>query len=642
MKLPPNVRTNASSDLMIAGKGQFSAISFVSIAVIALFMFLLEQIGVPQSYNEFLFAVFLSGSLCIIGMRAATVYYSDWFVSGTRVAAPINGMALAVMGMAGCFVLTLPGLFFSDSVLGTAILAAPLAGLALSSIFTGPYVTQSGSVSLGAFLAKRYQSRILTGLLLTAVATCCLLFLWSQLRIIGALGTIFSGVQEQYIQFAAAAIIAVTVVPGGLFGVVRANVFCYILAVVAILGGAIWLSIADTSIPIPHIGMVQAALEPVAALEAQLDAVRIPRIGAGVETGWPQAVSVTQAFMIFLVLAVGFMTLPSMMSGFQPVAQPHIARKSAGWAVLFCAVVLTGAPAIAAFAKIGIYSNLLGVTAGEIAESSGWIFWWSGQSAIFSPGEPLATLCGKMVQSASDAVAACGGNPDHAVGPADIGIHGELPLYALAAITGLPQALTVLAGAGLIASSMAVANMLAFTLGSALSEDGRACFTTRPLPDTARVFAARLGVLCGIAAAGLLAQSVMVNPLEPALWAFVISASVIGPCLVLSIWWRRTTLLAAIAGMLIPAAILIVFFAVQFNREQELGWLRGAHSVLSTLMPASIGDLPAPISAGILAIPIAILAIIAASLFVKNPGRRAGAALLHHPDPQRTSTFRSG
>lgn len=634
MKLPPNVRTNASSDLMIAGKGQFSAISFVSIAVIALFMFLLEQIGVPQDYNEFLFAVFVSGSLCIIGMRSATVYYSDWFVSGSKVAAPINGMALAVTAMAGCFLLALPGLFFSGSVLAPAILAAPLAGMALSSFFTGPYITQSGTVSLGAFLAKRYNSRFLTLLVLIAVAACCLLLLWSQLRIIGALGTIFSGVQEQHIIVGAVAIIAVTVVPGGLFGVIRVNVFCYILTVVAILCAAIWLSIVNAAIPIPQIGMGQGALDPVAALESQLDAVRIPKIGEGVETGWPQATSIPQAFSIFLVLAIGFMALPSMMSGFQPVARPQIARKSVGWAVLFCAVVLTGAPAIAAFAKYGIYSNLLGITAGEIADSSSWFFWWSGQTAIFSPGEPLVRLCGEAVQSTAEAVSACGGNPDHAVGPADIGVHGELPLYALAQIMDLPQALTVLAGAGLIASSMAVANMLAFTVGSALSEDGRACFTPRPLPDTARVFAARLGVLSGIAAAGYLAGTVVINPLEPALWAMVISASVIAPCLVFSIWWRRMTLIAAITGMLIPASVLIAASTVQFKDQQTLIWLDDVYSVLSSIMVPLSSSVPNAISAAILAIPITIISILAVSLLMKNPVRSAGAALLHHPDPQ--------
>ncbi|MEM7463635.1 MAG: hypothetical protein AAF362_13265, partial [Pseudomonadota bacterium] len=595
MKLPPNVRTNASADPMIAGRGQFSAISLASIIAIAMFMYLLEKIGVPKNYNDFLFAVFVAGTLCIIGFRSATVYYSDWFVCGTRVVAPINGMALAIMGMAGCFLLTLPGLYFSESTLAPAILAAPLAGLALSSFFTGPFISQSGTVSLGAFLAKRYKSRILTLLVLLAVTACCLLFLWSQLSIVAALGSKFAAVDEKYVLFATAIVMAITVVPGGLFAVLRANVFCYILAAVAILGAAIWLSAITTAIPFPQIGMGPAALDPVAALESQLDEVRIPRIGAGVDTGWPQITSISQAGLIFFILAVGFMALPALLSGFQPIPGPYTARKSAGWAILFCAVVLTAIPAIAAFTKLGIYSSLLGVTAEEVGDDAGWIFWWSGQTAVLTLDKPLFKICGSIVQSTAQVVAACGGNPDHAVGPADIGVHGELPLYALAEIMSLPQALTVLAAAGLVAASIAVANMFAFTIGSALSEDGRACFTSRSLPDTARVFAARLGVLFGIAAAAVLAENVNVSPLEPMLWAIAISASVIAPCLVLSIWWRRTTLLASISGMLIPACVLLAAFASRFETGFGLPWLKHAYTALGSYLAPNAGNLPVSI-----------------------------------------------
>ncbi|MGI9399802.1 MAG: hypothetical protein ACR2O0_00995 [Rhizobiaceae bacterium] len=633
MKLPLNVRTNASSDLMIAGKGQFTAVSLVSIGVICLFMYLLEQIGVPQNYSEFLFAVFFSGTLCIIGLRSATVYFSDWFISGTRVAAPINGMAMAVTCMTAGILLTLPGLYFSESFLAPAILAAPLAGLALSSIFTGPIITQSGVVSPGAFLSRRYKSRVLTLLVLVATATCCLLLLWSQLSVIGALGTIFAGVQAQYIIFPAAALVAVTVVPGGLFSVIRANVFCYLLVVIAVLGAVTWLSVTTTSIPIPHLGMGPGALDAVSSLETQLDAVRIPRVGTGIETGWPLSVTPFQTLAIFFVLAIGFMALPSLMAGFQPVEGPQTARRSITWAILFCALVLSAAPAISAFTKIGIYSNLLGITSGEIAETSSWMFWWSGQNAVFSPGEPLVELCGRMIQSTTDAVAVCGGNPDHAVGPADIEVHGELPLYALAQLMALPQALTVLMAAGLIGASIAVANMLAFAFGSTLSEDGRACFTSRPLPEVARVFSARLSVMIGITFALFLAQTINVNPLEPALWAFAISASIIAPCLVLSIWWRRITYWAAITGLLVPSFILLVFFSAQIELGNQWPLFAAINSVLGKILPVS-GNMPVAISAASLAIPIALISMVAVSFLAKKPRGGAGMALIQHPGSQ--------
>lgn len=627
MNFLANAQTNAGLDRMIAGRGQFSTITVASILAIALFMFLLEKTGMPENYNVFLFGTFLCGTLAVIGVRSATVFRSDWFLSGKRVSAPINGMVAATVALGGPVLMTLPGLYFSGSLLATAVLAAPLAGLALASLFTGPHITNNSTASLGVFMATRFNSRILTTFVIFTVTICCVLLLWSQLRIVAGLARIFFGLAENRVLIVTAALVAVTVVPGGIFGIVRANSFCFILTAIAFLSAASWLSVVASWIPVPQIGMGLAAFEPVRALELQLDRIGIPRIGDGAAIGWPHQADLAQACVVFLFLAIGTMALPALMNCFQSVARPEPARQSAGWAAIFCAIALTAAPAIAIFAKFGVYTNLLGITAEEIADAAGWVFHWSGKFALFTPDQPLILICGNAVESAAAAIAACGGDPDHAIGPADITVNGELAAYGLAKIYGLPHALTVIGGAGLIACALATANMLAFSAGSALSEDGRACFTSRPLPDTGRVFAGRIGVLIGIAIAVVLAAFVRVSPTEPVFWGLAVSASLIAPSLVLAIWWRKMSATGAIAGIGVAASVLLVF-CISANVEKV--------SIVIPALPEYIlpssGGLPVAIHAAAYAMPAGLITILVVSLFTRVAAVATGTSLLQTPE----------
>ncbi|MEM7462738.1 MAG: hypothetical protein AAF362_08640, partial [Pseudomonadota bacterium] len=121
---------------------------------------------------------------------------------------------------------------------------------------------------------------------------------------------------------------------------------------------------------------------------------------------------------------------------------------------------------------------------------------------------------------------------------------------------------------------------------------------------------------------------------EPMLWAIAISASVIAPCLVLSIWWRRTTLLASISGMLIPACILLAAFASRFETGFGLPWLKHAYTALGSYLAPNAGNLPVSIVAATIAMPLAICSIVAISFLTKRPATGVGRALMHHPDPR--------
>jgi Na+(H+)/acetate symporter ActP len=169
--------------------------------------------------------------------------------------------------------------------------------------------------------------------------------------------------------------------------------------------------------------------------------------------------------------------------------------------------------------------------------------------------------------------------------------------------------------------------MLAFSAGSAMSEDGRACFTLRPLPDTGRVFAGRIGVLAGIAVAAALAQFVPASTAEPAFWGLAISASLIAPCLVLSIWWRGMTATGAVAGIGV-ATIILAVFCMAANVAQ----VSAVISVLPEFILPSGGGLKAAIHAAAYATPAGLITILAVSLFRKEAPDAIGTSLLQAPE----------
>jgi cation/acetate symporter len=587
-----------------AGASTLVLLAVLGVCAAILLLVVLEKTGLPAHYATLLAGLLVAVAVGWVGAEARTTRLLQWHNCAYAVPAARNGMAIAATVLSAPLLISISGLFLAELQLGSVFVAGPLLGLALLSVLVAPYLYRAGTSSIGTFLQHRFPSRWLGIVMMSAVASCCFLVLWTQVRA----GVLILDLLLPFDEAAASAVIvsliAVAVIPGGLQGVTNVNLVLYVLAAVAFLGPLVWLSSVATAIPVPQLAAGYAAMAETAALEGQLATLGIPAISGRIDTGWLDTPGFSAMIVFCLFIAFGVLALPAVLCSFQTTARAADTRMSSVWALFCVAAVVTAAPAAAAFARLGIYETLLGTTVGDLDVSGGWLLDWSSRHSIMWPQQPLVTLCGQAVGDVQAAVAACGGNPDYAIGPADLRLHGELAALALPQIAGLPISLVVVAGLGLVAAVLSTANALVFAVATSLIEDGVSVLGLERPRETLRLFAARIAALF-VLIAMVYVSGLHVSPAAPALWGFAISAAAIAPVMLLSIWWRGLTASGAIAGVAVPGAILLAWFLLGMT-----GTLPGAE----LLATAGLAELPDPVVAAAIAFPAAFAAALIASL----------------------------
>jgi cation/acetate symporter len=595
----------ADTDNAIAGRSPFALVAVIAaIAFLALFI-VFEKAGLPDIYTAVLPAIVVIMTIATLGLRARTTSLMDWFHCGYNAGSAPNGMAMAATVLSAPVLLSISGLFLADFRLGPAFLAGPLLGLALASVILAPHIRRAEAGSIGGYLLERIPSRKLALVVMLAILASCLPLLWTQISVGILLIQYLLPVDNRTAISIVLGLIAISILPGGLYGVIRINIFLYTMIAIGILSPLVWLSATTSGIPVPQIGAGYGALTEIRTLESQLSTIGIPSLGENMATGWLDPVNYASAAIFCLFLAVGIFALPAVLCGLQATKKVERSRISVVWALVFAALILSAAPAVAAFAKLGIYESLLGATTGEIRSSGAWLFDWSARNSLLWPEQPLVQICGQTVQDVQAVIDACGGNPDHAIGPADIVIHGELAILAFPQISSLPYILTVALCLGLFAAIISTANSLIFAISTSVAEDGRRFFSPDPPREMQRLFGARIAAVLALIAIGLLDAFITAPPVLPALWGLAVSASAIAPVLIASVVWPGIRSSGAIAGIAVPMLILLAFAVNEIFIP-----VPGLAAIRSGWYP----ELPDAVFATVIAFPAAIVSIVAMSL----------------------------
>jgi cation/acetate symporter len=529
-------------DPVISGESRFGVLSAAGMLVLFLVFMVLEQAGVPDGIGYFLTGTMLAAAFIVSGVHARTSAIGDWQFSRRRAAPAILGMSLAATLITGNLFTGLPGSFFAASPAGPAWLLGPLAGLAACALLIAPFLRKSATGSPAGFFALRYTGLPVAAAAMLLVVAASLLMLASQLQVVGALSAIVFAANPVQAIAAAALIIAFAVVPGGLRGLVRTNALAYVIAATALLAPLVWISTIATKIPLPHLAYGAGALAETTDLEGQLIALGMRPLAMMTADGLPGAAQLMPVAALTLFLMLGFMAFPPLLLHFSAARLVKATRPAIAWSIGLAALILTAAPAVAAFAKLAIYDGIFGLTAGDIELTAGWVLDFSRFAAPLSQAIPLVTLCGAQVADTAAAVAACGGNPDYALSPADLAISGEVVVLALPEISQIPSVFTMALGAGAIAAALATANASAFALSSV-----RALVVSAS--GLVHLFAARMAIFAGIVLAAWLAVRLPGEPVLLAMWSLAICAGVLAPAFLLAIWWDRMNAVSAICGM---------------------------------------------------------------------------------------------
>jgi len=299
------------------------------------------------------------------------------------------------------------------------------------------------------------------------------------------------------------------------------------------------MSTKITGVPVPQI-IYGAALEKIEALEASFRAAGMtpPPGVVGFHTAAfvnPQGqFDLNRAinfFALIFCLMVGTASLPHILMRYFTTPSVREARQSVAWSLFFIFLLYFTAPAYAAFAKLEIYSNVIGQ---RIDQLPAWLKNWQLMS-------PYGVNWVNIVDVNRDGVLQWN----------EFRIHPDVVVLATPEIAGLPYVIAGLVAAGGLAAALSTADGLLLALANALSHDIYYRMIDRHAPTRRRLIVARVLLISVAVVAAYTAGHLGADILFLVAWAFSIAASGLFAALVMGVWYKRTTNAGAILGMLV-------------------------------------------------------------------------------------------
>ena len=474
----------------------------------------------------------------------------DFYVAGKGVHPLSNGMATAADWMSAASFISMAGLIAFLGYDGSVYLMGWTGGYVLLALLLAPYLRKFGRYTVPDFVGARYYSHTAR-----VVAVVCAIFISftyvaGQMR---GVGIVFSRFLEVPIEWGVAigmAIVFFYAVLGGMKGITYTQVAQYCVLIFAYMVPAIFLSILITGNPVPQLGLGGADLVSGEYLLDRLDGLH-EQLGFAAYTDGSK--STLDIFAITAALMVGTAGLPHVIIRFYTVPRVRDARISAGWALLFIAILYTTAPAVAVFAR----TNLLNTVSEQPYEAvPEWFTTWENTDLIAYEdhnGDGLIQFVGP------DAIDESGQPVQN-----ELTIDRDIMVLANPEIAGLPAWVVGLVAAGGLAAALSTAAGLLLVVSSAISHDLLKGVFRPGISERGELVWARISAAFAVVLAGYLG----INPpgfvAQVVAFAFGLAAASFFPAIILGIFSRRMNREGAIAGM-ISGIVFTAAYIIYFN-----------------------------------------------------------------------------
>ena len=498
----------------------------------------LEQMGVPDRIIGYLFVALTIGVYAYIGILSRTMQVSEYYVAGRRVPAIYNGMATGSDWMSAASFIGMAGSLYALGYGGLAFVLGWTGGYVLVAILLAPYLRKFGQYTVPDFLGARYGGNVARFVGVIVLITASFVYVVAQIVGIGIITQRFLNVSFAVAVFIGLAGILVCSMMGGMRAVTWTQVAQYIVLIIAYLIPVILMSVKVTGVPIPQL-MYGIALERIEQLEQTMRAagqVMLPHTQAF--AGPNQQFDLNRAinfFALIFCLMIGTASLPHILMRYFTTPSVREARNSVAWSLFFIFLLYFTAPAYAAFAKLEIYSNVIGK---PIAELPGWLQSWQ----LMSP-------YGVTWVGVNDI------NRDGILQLNEFRIHPDVIVLSTPEIAGLPYVIAGLVAAGGLAAALSTADGLLLALANALSHDVYYRMIDRHAPTKRRLIVARVLLISVAVVAAYTAGHLGADILFLVAWAFSIAAAGLFAALVMGVWYKKTTNAGAIAGMVVGYTI---------------------------------------------------------------------------------------
>jgi len=493
----------------------------------------------------------------------------DFYVAGGGVHPVVNGMATAADWMSAASFISMAGIISFIGRDGSVYLLGWTGGYVLLALLLAPYLRKFGRFTVPDFIGERYYSQAAR-----IVAVVCLIFVSftyvaGQMRGVGIVFSRFLEVEVNTGVIIGMAVVFMYAVLGGMKGITYTQVAQYCVLIFAYMVPAIFISIMITGNPIPQLGFGAEVTDSSGLSVLQkLDGVLLD-LGFSAYTAGSK--STIDVFAITAALMFGTAGLPHVLVRFFTVPKVSDARLSAGYALVFIAILYTTAPAVASFARLNLVDTVHNTAYDEAPEwfgnweNTGLIAWQDknddgvmqyGAGAALSPATPIFDVDGTRGSHGERLL-----NNKSTESANEVYIDRDIMVLANPEIAGLPGWVIALVAAGGVAAALSTAAGLLLVISSAISHDLLKQTLLPRITEKQELLYARLAAAVAVTVAGLFGIYPPAFVAQVVAFAFGLAAASLFPALLLGIFSKRANKEGAISGMLAGLVFTFAYIA---------------------------------------------------------------------------------
>ena len=470
----------------------------------------------------------------------------EFYVAGGGVSPLANGMATAADWMSAASYLSMAGLISFMGYGGAQYLMGWTGGYVLLALLLAPYLRKFGKFTVPDFIGERYYSKQARMVALICAIFVSFTYVVGQMKGVGVAFARFLEVPFDTGIFIGIGIVFFYAVLGGMKGITYTQVAQYCVLIFAFTVPAIFISLQMVGNPIPQLGMGGTLSDGTYLLD-KLNQLSVDLgFDEYTSSGMDDRVNV---FFITAALMLGTAGLPHVIVRFFTVPKVRDARKSAGYALLFIAILYTTAPAVATFAR----TNLIQTVSNQpYAEMPNWFKKWESSELI------------KFEDKNQDGVIQYIANAD----VNELTIDRDIMVLANPEIANLPAWVIALVVAGGLAAALSTAAGLLLVIATSISHDLLKKSIRPNVSEKGELFAARVAIAVAVIGAGLAGLNPPGFVAQVVALAFGLAASSFFPAIILGIFDKRMNKEGAISGMVIGilfTAIYIWYFKPQLG-----------------------------------------------------------------------------
>jgi len=506
----------------------------------------------------------------------------EFYVAGKHVHPVANGMATAADWMSAASFISMAGLIAFLGYDGTVYLMGWTGGYVLLALLLAPYLRKFGKFTIPEFIGDRYASQAARVVAVVCLIVISFTYVAGQMRGVGIVFSRFLYVDISTGLMIGMAIVFFYAVLGGMKGITYTQVAQYCVLIFAYTVPAVFISLQVTGTPIPQLAFGSSVVGEGGFLLEKLDQI-VTELGFAAYTAGTK--SRTDVFFIALALMLGTAGLPHVLVRFFTVPRVRDARWSAGWALLFIAILYTTAPAVAALARLNLTETLqpgpVGSATGNLAyeERPEWFRTWEDTGLLrFEDRNGDGRI--QYYQDGNAAFAATAGS--YGWNGNELQVDRDIIVLANPEIAGLPNWVVALVAAGGIAAALSTAAGLLLVISAAVSHDLLKSVFTRNISERNELRAGRISVAVAILMAGYLGYNPPGFVAQVVALAFGLAAASLFPVILLGIFTFRVNKQGAIAGMVTGLAFTVGYivyfkgvFVAPFAANIPENWLFG-------------------------------------------------------------------